>query len=732
MKRLMSNNRDDNPTMAGPAGNGGSGRPCGIAEADLASVMDVLLDARGGIARLTPEMIRNLVLKGALTAVARAGVPGKGSLVPLAQCEGLVPYGPLAEQALELYRRGAQAEADCPDYTAVCERYLAFAGERTDMPGLSLVHILMYFAQRGPSVSAALNHLLKAMALEYGDPPGSLLGPILNDLGVLFLLYLNAPRQAAMMFGASVCRGYHRTDAGLANLCLMDRIAHSNRIRLPGLAETLASARMHVARHGQLQPAPRQCRHVRPDPLCENWAWYLEESDVSPAMLSCPGDQAPRNHQAILRVPETLQHLDDPLHSALLTAASETLPILEPLASLAQDQIEIARQGQYQAERQFQFLSSANRANSALEAGDFDQTETHLRAMFANAVTPAQKRQAELLARDITHARASHGQGPGYDLVDGVTSGRARHADEDATAREIVAGIDALLAEEKFEQADALCHTLKLLETVPASIAEAHCARVRASAESAIARRIRDALTPPNYAFAAAEEALQEALRLGLNDGFCKARRDSINACRELALRRDVLQAADQGHFDAAMEIIHRTLGDIPEKTIRELTELVLARRQVHEQAGSRRRLLLEEALKEAAGGTEGSQPPAVLPLDIALSVISAKAPPESAARAWQACAQAYQAMGRKDWAAMAKALRALHVFTGKAQPLAGLVRQCMQGIASETAGGRRRLATAVRLLPEIDDESEVRRRLLAELSKRGGAWQWIRRRIIR
>ena len=546
--------------------------PVAALDGRSAEVLDVRRSRGEPPAKLTAEMVRRLIIDGKLGPGALAGSQGDGPLRPLCDQQHLVPFGLLAQKVLRLYR---DTGTGAHDFVNVGLDFLTFAGGRVDVPGLAVVHLVLYFAHRGPDPFAAVHHLLAALALEQREKANASLGPILNDLGVMLLLHMSAPRAAVQFFKRSVLMGFVRTDAGLANLQLLHRTASEHGIDLPGLHEALQEAEKVAGRFDPHLLGNHRCTSQRPDPQCENWAWYLDGQDVSPPMLHCAGDKALLNRHAASLASRALSQTSGQRAAPPLAAAAEALPELKPLADLTQDRLEAERNAQYQADRHQTFLAALDRARAALRVGDLDQE--HVGRAFAAAPTQRQKRQVEFLAGDFAHAKAMADKAEGYDLADSVAVSRAKHTREIHDVAQTMTQIDHLLGEQQFLRALEVCQRLALFETVPRQTIEANRGRVLAQAECKLRERVRDSLTPSDPDLAAAEKAVGLARQLRLAAKFCDALRDQITVRKEEVFRSQFHALLAGGSFDPALDLLNSAAGEIAEQTIQDLTQSLVA-----------------------------------------------------------------------------------------------------------------------------------------------------------
>lgn len=389
------------------------------------------------VLRLTPEMIRRLILKdstiGPTALIGRA----EGTIKPLSYYPYLIPFGELAERAINMYQRSDASER----FEDLCNRFLAFARGDMKAPGQVVIHILRYFAYRGPHPRAALQQLFEALATAIPDPSSNpLVAQILNDVGVLMLLHFNSPNGAIRFFASSVRAGFRWTSAGLENLRLISRNARVNHLIIPGLEETLSMVK--TAAHSSKGRGPSM--RDRPHPTCDNWSWYLTESSVKPAMLCQAEGQMESRRRAADLFMATLGTLADRHRAILLSVAQETLPDLKPFADAEQRNIELRRQSKQRSDRQFRLCTEAQRVGRLLQKEEFHQADEHLRVMQSLAVTDCQRQLVEKLTEDVTLARANAADHD-YDLALPVTAPQARQRSEAPDVRKCIDEIDQLL-----------------------------------------------------------------------------------------------------------------------------------------------------------------------------------------------------------------------------------------------------------------------------------------------
>lgn len=674
MKLKTRNLRASAPTGARQLFLDGSAE---LTREELAPILHVRAVAGGPVILATQEMVSELILRGMIGPGAEAG-PSARALRPINGQPGLIPYGKLADLAIQLYQDSGHSR-DCEK---LCLRYLSFAQDKMDVPGLETIRLLMYFFRRGPSPMEALEHLLASLASALIQGPSFPIVPqMLNDLGVLMLLYFNCPREAVLFFEASVRHGCAWTSAGLDNLRLIATIARQHRVALPGLKEALDRSEQLVRAERARPPGPSL--KDRPHPTKDNWAWYLNKGNVKPAMLSQADASVEERCRAAELVTDSLRAGSREEGVVLLTMAAEILPVLEAPATIALDDLEGFRKA---AERQYRhvvFQAEAAQAQAALQRKDFDQADVHVRNMRSAASTDLQKRAADTLVKNAVRSRASSGQ-MSYALADDSASTDARHKHEEPTLRKRLAEIDELLGLEDFEGALEACHGLRAFSSVSDQCCKMHLQRVLAMAQQTIGERIECALHGSSPDFGQATEALHLAGRLGLNEDFCRVLSKRILACRERALRLAVRRAMEQDHYAEAAQLIHHAGPEVREVVLNELSSELASQWQRYETV---RRWRSSEGFTAAAQADECKSHAGIPPVSEGVQLVAGQAPPQSVGAAVEACLQAYRAFAKGDSLALARALVSLQALIGSAPIIQSFAAKCR---ARASAGSNR------------------------------------------
>jgi hypothetical protein len=627
----------------------------------------------------------------------------------------------LAKQALDTYK---QAEENKPAFWKICQEFLALAGARRDVPGLAIIHILMYFSHRITNPTKACKHLLGALSLQSTSEPCPLMGPILNDLAVLYLLFLNAPRVAIKFFEASAINACGITDAGLENLRLIHQIARLHSIDVPDLNQALRKAEEGI-RLSADSPRRDFChRPLRPDPTCDNWAWYLAEKDVKPAMLCCNSKHADRNSQAVKLIVEALKKPSGPRRASMLAAATKIMSVLEPLATCELDIIEAMRQAKHEEQHCEKFTTAISSAEGAMGRGEFDAAFEQLCHACAIAATSTEKRSVESLAKDVNHARAVAGGTNGYALSDTATAASAKHACENTDIKEMFGEIDQLLADECFDRALQLCDFLaESFEAVPKEVIKRNRERILAEAKLVLSKRVLEALANDNCDFMTAEKAVQIAYRLGLGASFCENLQGQIRKRCEQFLEARIYAVTKSGDYDEVLSSLENPPVVMPRHTIEQLTRLLVTARLQSDE-----KYKLQQSGEKYVGNDAKRQPvpsgkdSSLAPLTTVLASISKNTLGELTSQAWNVCYTAYEAYGKKDWVEVAKQIQALHALLGEAQPATDLATAFLTSASSEvhtrlSKKQKRDLAVAIKMLPESDHYTELQCSLLKQLS---------------
>ncbi|NQV86440.1 MAG: hypothetical protein HQ492_05120 [Woeseiaceae bacterium] len=521
------------------------------------------------------DVLRQCFLDGVLNEDARFGLTETQTDLPPAAVPDLVPAAALAEQIRTMYCTGGDGDM----VRRRAQTYMRLTDGVPCPAGLIIVAVIQARLHYSTCVQQAIELLLRAVGAQ--NESGAVLGMVYNELGVLQLMHGKHAPTAVSYFQRAVEIGFPRSDAGLQNLLLIDDLARRSCIEVKGLGEAVRMAKHRAKSANPTWRNQRRHQVQRPDPLSDNWAWYLNRQDLTPAMFVSAADLADQYAEGARLQARSAASTDLMQAVADLTLAAEFAPPLQALASAGREQLRGRQNLHDSMEDKAQFSRAVDRARQAIDARNLAAARAAIGEAQAGARTQGRREVVQSLVRALERVQSLANPTEVSAMAYGPTHGIAVFTAEHCPIRDTIDAIARHCATGQFEAALADCDRLKSFESVSTREFDQRRAQVIETAASQLSQHLRELLLNPSASVETADRLLLRAALLGVDTSRVAYMREQITDWRRARLEEAISVQLNKADYDKAQRLIDDAPW-LPAGDRQRLTDIVVNDRRSH------------------------------------------------------------------------------------------------------------------------------------------------------